>query len=60
MREMADSAQTGHVDGGGGTIAPARTGPPMPQRSDNARIPPGLARLGLCIVGVKQPSASRG
>ena len=32
----------------------------MPQRSTSAADAAGLERLGLCIAGVKQPSASCG
>ena len=41
------------------TIAPGRSGRPMPHRSDSAAGAASLQRLGLCIAGLKQPSARR-
>lgn len=53
------SAHSDHEVGRRETIAPGRSGRPMPHRSDSAAGTVSLQRLGFCIAGLKQPSARR-
>ena len=51
------SVHSDHPDGQGGTIAQPGGRADAAEKSNSATDAAGLERLGLCIVGLKQPSA---
>ena len=54
------SARCDHAHGRGRTIAPGLGVGRRHRESNGAADAVGLERLGLCIAGLKQPSAGRG
>ena len=58
-RADSQSARTNHADGRAPTIDPGPSGSADAWRSNSAADAAGLEQLGLCIAGVKQPSARR-